>query len=141
MLLRAGRVIDPATGSDGPRDVLVIDGTIEAVEPARSVRASADVPVIDAINAVRGPRPEGFESLAEHVQSLPGGPVAKAFNTNFATLYDRLAAARAGAEQAQVPGWTHAPVAQYAAQEAQITWQKITCVLRLVRKCHCRRRN
>jgi predicted dinucleotide-binding enzyme len=51
--------------------------------------------VIDAINAVRGPRPEGFESLAEYLRSLTGGPVAKAFNANFATLYDRIGEARA----------------------------------------------
>jgi predicted dinucleotide-binding enzyme len=47
-------------------------------------------PVIDATNLVRGDRPEGFDSLAEYVKSLTGGPVAKAFNTNFARLYDRL---------------------------------------------------
>ena len=54
--------------------------------------------MIDAINAVRGPRPEGFESLAEYVKSLTGGPVAKAFNANFATLYDRIGEARATTE-------------------------------------------
>ena len=48
-----------------------------------------------AINAVRGPRPGAFESLAEYVKSLTGGPVAKAFNANFATLYDRIGEARA----------------------------------------------
>jgi dihydroorotase len=48
MLLRAGRVIDPASGTDGPGDVLVINGTIQAVEPAGSVRAPAGVPMIDA---------------------------------------------------------------------------------------------
>jgi predicted dinucleotide-binding enzyme len=51
--------------------------------------------VIDAINAVRGPRPEGFDSLAEYVKSLTGGPVAKAFNSNFASIYDRLGETRA----------------------------------------------
>jgi 8-hydroxy-5-deazaflavin:NADPH oxidoreductase len=52
------------------------------------------VPVIDAVNAVRGPRPDGFESLAEYVRSLTGGPVAKAFNANFANLYDRVGEAQ-----------------------------------------------
>jgi predicted dinucleotide-binding enzyme len=47
-------------------------------------------PVIDATNLVQGDRPEGFNSLAEYVKSLTGGPVAKAFNANFARLYDRL---------------------------------------------------
>jgi len=58
-----------------------------------SVSGLEGVPVVDATNAMRG-RPEGFDSLAEYVRSLTGGPVAKAFNTNFATLYDRLGEAR-----------------------------------------------
>src|SRR4029453_2448229 len=53
------------------------------------------IPVIDAGNVVRGPRPEGFNSIAEYVKSLTGGPVAKAFNANFARLYDRIGEARA----------------------------------------------
>jgi predicted dinucleotide-binding enzyme len=53
------------------------------------------IPVIDAANVVRGPRPEGFNSIAEYVKSLTGGPVAKAFNANFARLYDRIGEARA----------------------------------------------
>jgi predicted dinucleotide-binding enzyme len=52
------------------------------------------VPVIDATNVVGGPRPEGFESLAAYVKSLTDGPVAKAFNTNFARIYDRVAEAQ-----------------------------------------------
>jgi 8-hydroxy-5-deazaflavin:NADPH oxidoreductase len=59
-----------------------------------SVSGLESVPVIDAINSVRAPRPEGFESLSEYVKSLTGGPVAKAFNTNFATIYDRIGDAR-----------------------------------------------
>ena len=51
-------------------------------------------PVVDATNLVRGERPSGFESLAEYVKSITGGPVSKAFNTNFARLYDRLSEAR-----------------------------------------------
>jgi predicted dinucleotide-binding enzyme len=53
------------------------------------------IPVIDAANVVRGPRPEGFNTIAEYVKSLTGGPVAKAFNANFARLYDRIGEARA----------------------------------------------
>ncbi len=52
------------------------------------------VPVIDATNVIGGDRPEGFDSLAEYVKSLTGGPVAKAFSANFATLYDRVDEAR-----------------------------------------------
>lgn len=54
-----------------------------------------EIPVIDATNVVRGPRPDGFASLAEYVKSLTRGPVAKAFNANFARLYDRIGEARA----------------------------------------------
>jgi predicted dinucleotide-binding enzyme len=49
--------------------------------------------VIDATNPMHG-RPEGFESLAHQVKSLTRGPVAKAFNTNFARLFERLDEAR-----------------------------------------------
>ena len=59
-----------------------------------SVSGLEGVPVIDAMNVVRGGRPAGFESLSEYVKSLTGGPVAKAFNANFANLYDRLGEAR-----------------------------------------------
>jgi predicted dinucleotide-binding enzyme len=46
---------------------------------------------IDATNAFRG-RNEDHESLAHEVKSIVGGPTAKSFNTNFATLYDEIRA-------------------------------------------------
>jgi predicted dinucleotide-binding enzyme len=52
--------------------------------------------VIDATNRYGGAvPPEGFASNAEFVKSRTGGPTAKAFNINFASLYGRLAEARA----------------------------------------------
>jgi predicted dinucleotide-binding enzyme len=45
--------------------------------------------VIDATNAFGG-RAEGFESLAQQVKARTNGPVAKAFNLNFARIYDRV---------------------------------------------------
>jgi predicted dinucleotide-binding enzyme len=45
---------------------------------------------IDATNAYAG-RDERFESLAHEVKSITGGPVAKSFNLNFASLYDEIA--------------------------------------------------
>ena len=48
---------------------------------------------IDATNAFGG-RNEAFESLAHEVKSLTTGPVAKAFNANFAVLYDEIAKQR-----------------------------------------------
>ena len=47
MLLKGGRVIDPASGVDGAHDVLVRDGEIEAVERAGSLAPPADVEVVD----------------------------------------------------------------------------------------------
>jgi len=46
-------------------------------------------PAIDATNAF-GPRDEQYESLAHEVKAHTNGPVAKAFNANFAALYDQI---------------------------------------------------
>jgi 8-hydroxy-5-deazaflavin:NADPH oxidoreductase len=53
---------------------------------------------IDATNAFGG-RNEEFESLAHEVKSIVGGPVAKAFNLNFAVLYDQIDEQRARPSQ------------------------------------------
>jgi 8-hydroxy-5-deazaflavin:NADPH oxidoreductase len=45
--------------------------------------------VVDATNYVSGERPD-FDSLAHQVKSITGGPVAKAFNLNFAAIYDEI---------------------------------------------------
>src|SRR5436305_15314366 len=45
--------------------------------------------VVDATNAFGG-RNEQFESLAHEVKSIVGGPVAKAFNVNFANQHDQI---------------------------------------------------
>jgi predicted dinucleotide-binding enzyme len=44
---------------------------------------------IDANNAFHG-RNEEFESFAHEVKAHTNGPVAKAFNANFAALYDQI---------------------------------------------------
>jgi predicted dinucleotide-binding enzyme len=46
--------------------------------------------LIDATNPLRG-RPAGVESLSAWAKSIIGGPTAKAFNTNFATLFEQAA--------------------------------------------------
>jgi 8-hydroxy-5-deazaflavin:NADPH oxidoreductase len=85
-------------GRDGG-DAAGAEAVLLAVPPSAiadalaSVSGLEGVPVIDATNAM-GDRPDGFDSLAEYVRSLTGGPVAKAFNANFARLYDRLGEAR-----------------------------------------------
>jgi predicted dinucleotide-binding enzyme len=48
---------------------------------------------IDATNTL-GDRDESFESLAHQVKSIVGGPTAKAFNLNFALVYDEIAKQR-----------------------------------------------
>jgi 8-hydroxy-5-deazaflavin:NADPH oxidoreductase len=91
-VVEIGRDGGDCSGSDA---VLLAVPQTAVAEALASLSGLENVPVIDAINAVRGPRPEGFESLAEYVKSLTGGPVAKAFNTNFASIYDRIGEARA----------------------------------------------
>jgi 8-hydroxy-5-deazaflavin:NADPH oxidoreductase len=77
-----------------------------AIEDAlNGVEGIGNTPVIDATNVFGSGRPEGFDSLAEYVKSLTTGPVAKAFNANFANLYGRLG-------EASVP-----PSMVYAADE------------------------
>jgi len=51
--------------------------------------------VIDATNLYGVVPPGGFPSNAEFVKSKTNGPTAKSFNVNFASLYPRLAEARA----------------------------------------------
>ena len=43
--------------------------------------------VIDATNRIGVDPPEGFASNAEFIKSATGGPTAKSFNVNFASLY------------------------------------------------------
>ena len=50
--------------------------------------------VIDATNRYGVGAPDGFASNAEFVKSKTGGPTAKSFNINFASLYGRLGEAR-----------------------------------------------
>jgi len=83
-----GREGGVASGADA---VLLAVPAATVADALDKVSGLEGVPVIDSTNVVRDPRPEGFDSLAAYVQSLTGGPVAKAFNANFARLYDRLA--------------------------------------------------
>jgi dihydroorotase len=47
MLLKGGRVIDPATATDGAYDVLIRNGEIEGVEPAGSLKPPEGIPVVE----------------------------------------------------------------------------------------------
>jgi predicted dinucleotide-binding enzyme len=82
-------------GDAGAAEVIVVavpSGSI--AEALASVSGIAGKPAIDATNAYTG-RNEAFESLAAEVKSIAGGPTAKAFNANFANLYDRIGEQRA----------------------------------------------
>ena len=91
-VVEVGRDGGDCSGSDA---VLLAVPQTAIADALASASGLEGVPVIDAINAVRAPRPDGFDSLAEYVKSLTGGPVAKAFNANFASIYDRIGEARA----------------------------------------------
>jgi 8-hydroxy-5-deazaflavin:NADPH oxidoreductase len=95
---RAGHEVT-SLGRDGgdasDADVIVVavpSGQI--TEALAGVRGIAGKITIDTTNAVRS-RSEEFESLAHQVKSIVGGPTAKAFNTNFAAIYDAIPAQRA----------------------------------------------
>jgi 8-hydroxy-5-deazaflavin:NADPH oxidoreductase len=75
--------------------VAVPGGAIaEALEALRGIDGKL---VIDATNLYGVVPPDGFSSNAEFVKSKTGGPTAKSFNINFASLYDQLAGLRARA--------------------------------------------
>ena len=67
VLLRGGRVVDPGSGIDAVRDVLVQDGRIAAVGSA--VVAPEGAEVLDVTGLVVGP---GFIDLHSHVHSIAG---------------------------------------------------------------------
>jgi predicted dinucleotide-binding enzyme len=88
-----------ALGKDGGdaagADVIVVAVPSGSIADALGkVGGIAGKPAIDTTNAFAG-RNEEFESLAHEVKSFTGGPVAKAFNANFAVLYDKAAEQRA----------------------------------------------
>jgi predicted dinucleotide-binding enzyme len=82
-------------GDASDADVILVAVPSNAITAAlREVSGVEGKIAIDATNAFGG-RNEGFESLAHEVQSVTNGPVAKAFNANYAVLYDDVASQRA----------------------------------------------
>ena len=81
--------------------ILVAVPSDEIANALRSVSGVEGKIAIDATNAFGG-RKEEFPSLAHEVKSITGGPVAKAFNLNFARLYDKVD------EQPERPGMLYA---------------------------------
>jgi predicted dinucleotide-binding enzyme len=80
-------------------DVADVDTVLIAVPGGAIAEALASVTgldgktAIDATNLYGVDAPPGFGSNAEYVKSVTGGPTAKAFNINFASLFDQVAAA------------------------------------------------
>ena len=66
----------------------LIDGALERLTGVEGKT------VIDATNRIGVGAPDGFASNAEFVKSRTGGPTAKSFNVNFASLLGRLGEAR-----------------------------------------------
>jgi len=82
-------------GSDGgdvsAADVVLVavpgDAVADALDKVEGMQGKI---AIDATNLVGIEPPDGFASNAEYVKSRTGGPTAKAFNLNYASIYDRL---------------------------------------------------
>jgi predicted dinucleotide-binding enzyme len=71
--------------------VAVPSGSIsEALQNVTGIEGKV---AVDAANAFAG-RNEQYESFAHEVKAHTNGPVAKAFNANFAALYDRVSEQR-----------------------------------------------
>lgn len=91
-LTRIGR--EGGDVSDADVVLLAVPGG-ELEEALERVRGIEGKTTIDATNLIGASPPAGFASNAEFTKSKAGGPTAKAFNINFAALYDRIALASA----------------------------------------------
>jgi len=81
-----GRDGGDASGADA---ILVAVPSGEIAAALAKVSGIEGKVTIDATNAFRG-RDESFESLAHQVKAIVGGPTAKSFNLNFASVYDEI---------------------------------------------------
>jgi 8-hydroxy-5-deazaflavin:NADPH oxidoreductase len=83
---RIGR--DGGDASDADAVLVAVPGG-QIADALGKVSGLEEKVVIDATNAFGG-RNEEFESLAHEVKSIARGPVAKAFNANYAALYEQI---------------------------------------------------
>ncbi|MDR3735197.1 MAG: dihydroorotase [Acidobacteriaceae bacterium] len=68
MIIRGGRVVDPATGTDAPRDLLLRDGVVAAVERPGQLGKVQGATVVDAAGLVVAP---GLVDIHVHLRE-PG---------------------------------------------------------------------
>jgi predicted dinucleotide-binding enzyme len=88
---RLGR--DGGDASDAEVVLVAVPGGAIA-EALDKLTGAAGKTVVDATNLYGVVPPDGFASNAEFVKSRTGGPTAKSFNINFASLLSRLGEAR-----------------------------------------------
>jgi 8-hydroxy-5-deazaflavin:NADPH oxidoreductase len=88
---RLGR--DGGNVSDAEVVLIAVPGRsiVEALDSLTGVEGKT---VIDATNRIGAAPPDGYSSNAEFVKARTGGPTAKSFNLNFASLYGQLGQAR-----------------------------------------------
>jgi dihydroorotase len=77
LLIKNGRVIDPASGTDAVRDILLDQGRIAAIAPAGQFDARNAGEVFDAANLIVAP---GFIDLHCHLRE-PGGESSETIET------------------------------------------------------------
>jgi 8-hydroxy-5-deazaflavin:NADPH oxidoreductase len=81
-----GRGGGDASGADVVLVALPSDAIADALGKVSGIDGK---PTIDATNALGG-RNENYDSLAEQVKAIVAGPTVKAFNLNFARIYDQV---------------------------------------------------
>ena len=86
-------------GDASDADVVLVAVPSDSVSDALGKVTGLDgKTAIDTVNAFHG-RNEQYESFAHEVKEHTNGPVAKAFNANFAALYDQVGEQRARPSQ------------------------------------------
>jgi dihydroorotase len=86
LLIRNGRVLDPATKTDASRDILLVDDRIKEIAPAGKISTSADTEIFDASGLIVAP---GFIDMHVHLRE-PGQENSETIESG------TLAAARGG---------------------------------------------
>ena len=77
LLIKNGRVLDPASATDAPRDVLLDGETIREVAPAGTLSGNGNAQLIDASNLIVAP---GFIDLHAHLRE-PGQESSETIET------------------------------------------------------------